>query len=297
MMENLKLYNNVEIPPIGMGTFPLEGQKMVVAVDAALSCGYRAFDTAYGYGNDDSLGIALRKALTKYGMTRQDVFITTKVGDLLNHGAPTGTYFYNSPSCLSKDFKKNVMDQIESAFRHLHTDYLDLLLIHHPFPDCHTEIWGYLEEAYRTGKVRAIGVSNYGERHLKQLTAHASVKPMVNQFEHHPLNTKKHLVDYCRNTGIQVEAYSPLLVMNPNFVNSKVFMALADKYGKSIPQIILRWDVQLGIIPIPKSGNPGRLKENISVFDFELTDAEMEMIDALNQDFKLIPESVYCPGY
>lgn len=296
-MEKIRLYNNVEIPAIGMGTFPLRGSKMAVAVDAALGCGYRAFDTAYGYANDSSLGRALQKALPEHGLTRQDVFITTKIGDRLNHGAPTGSYFYNSPSCVNKEVKISVAEQIESALQHLHTDYLDLLLIHHPFPDFHIEIWGYLEEVYREGKVRAIGVSNYGERHLRQLADCSSIKPMVNQFEHHPLNTKKQLVDYCRNAGIQVEAYSPLLVMNPNFVNSEVFIALANKYRKSIPQIILRWDIQLGIIPIPKSGNPLRLKENISVFDFELTPPEIAMIDSLNQDFKLLPESVYCPGY
>lgn len=296
-MENLKLYNGVEIPPIGMGTFPLQGNKMIIAVDAALGCGYRAFDTAYGYANDDSLGDALQKAMPKYGLLRKDVFVTTKIGDRLNHGAPTGSYFYNSPSCTERDVKKIVMEQIDSALRHLRSDYLDLLLIHYPYPDIHLEIWNYLEDAYREGKVRAVGVSNYRERHLKQLLEYSSLKPMVNQFEHHPLNTKKQVVEFCRAAGIQAEAYSPLLVMSPDFINSKIFSELAHKYGKSIPQIILRWDLQLGIIPIPKSGNPLRLKENISVFDFELTIAEMSMIDALNKDFKLLPESVYCPGY
>jgi diketogulonate reductase-like aldo/keto reductase len=159
------------------------------------------------------------------------------------------------------------------------------------------EVWKAMEDEYRAGRVRAIGVSNFRERHLQKVIAGGSICPMVNQFELHPLNTKKELVNYCQQLNIQVEAYSPLLVMRPEIMNAPVLHALAKKYNKSMPQIILRWDIQQGVIPIPKSGNPKRLQENIDIFDFELAPEDMQEIDFLNQDFIALPESWYCPGY
>jgi len=296
-MKSLILHNGVEMPPIGMGTFPLRGSSMDIAIDAALSCGYRAFDTAYGYCNDDSLGNSLQKYLGKYGLSRKDIFITTKIGDKLNNGSPSGNFFYNSYSCECKDIYAIVQMQINSAFHNLQIDYIDLLLIHFPYPNYYIEIWKCLEAIYKEGKVRCIGVSNFRERHLEQIINSCTIKPMVNQFEHHPLNTKKNLVEYCRKLNIQIEAYSPLMMMNSKLTNNVTLERLAAKYSKSIPQIILRWNIQLRIIPIPKSGNPLRLKENNNIFDFELTKDEVNSIYSLNENVALLPESIYCPGY
>lgn len=296
-MKNLILHNGVEMPPIGMGTFPLRGAAMDIAIDAALSCGYRAFDTAYGYCNDDSLGNSLQKYLGKYGLSRKDIFITTKIGDKLNNGSPSGKFFYNSYSCKCKDIYAVVQTQINSAFFNLQTDCIDLLLIHFPYPNYYIEIWKCLEAIYKEGKVRSIGVSNFRERHLEQIINSCAIKPMVNQFEHHPLNTKKNLVEYCQKLNIQIEAYSPLMMMNSKLTNNATLAKLAAKYSKSIPQIILRWNIQLRIIPIPKSGNPLRLKENNNIFDFELTKDEVNSIYGLNENVALLPESIYCPGY
>lgn len=296
-MESLKLSNGISIPAIGMGTFPLQGVQMQNAVKAALVNGYRAFDTAYGYNNDIYLGDALKLALSELNLNREDVFITSKIGDELIDGRPTGCYFYDAPSCINRDVRKVVESQIESVLNNLHTDYLDMLLIHYPYPHIHTEIWSYLEEAYNKGVVKAIGVSNYRERHLDELISQCTIRPMLNQYEHHPLNTKKEVLQYCKREDIIVQAYSPLLVMNPKLTNNSMLIRIASSHKKSIPQIILRWNIQLGIIPIPKSSNKLRLKENISIFDFELSSEEMFMIDNMNINFKALPESLYCPGY
>lgn len=288
--------NDFSIPPIGLGTFPLRGEQMNLAVASALSCGYRLFDTAYGYENDDSLGIALSEALPAIGMTRKDIFLTSKIGDKLLNGAPTGSFFYDSPSCLNRNVEDVVKMQMESTLNHLKTDYVDILLIHYPYPT-HKRIWKVFEKFYQEGMVKVIGVSNYRKRHLMDLMEDCSISPMVNQYEHHPLNTKKEVLEYCKLNHIVVEASSPLLLMQQPITESPVLKSLSLKYGKSISQIILRWNIQLGIIPIPKSGNPKRIKENLSVFDFALTDDEIKSIDGMNENYINLPESLYCPGY
>lgn len=296
-MKNMILSNGVEMPPIVMGTFPLQGAAMNIAVDSALSSGYRAFDTAYGYGNDDSLGDSLRQHLKKHGLKRSDIFITTKIGDRLNNGWPTGSYFYDSKSSKTKDTHSIIDAQIQSALQNLKIDYIDLLLIHYPYPDFFIEIWDYLETYYTKGIARAIGVSNFRERHLEKIFKFCKIIPMVNQVEHHPLNTRKTLMGYCQKRNIQIEAYSPLLIINQKLTKCAKLNDLAKKYSKSIHQIIIRWNIQLGVIPIPKSSNPSRLLENINVFDFELTKDDMIVVDSLNEDYALLPESINCPGY
>lgn len=296
-MSKLILLNGISIPSIGMGTFPLHGIAMDIAIDAALSCGYRAFDTAYGYNNDDSLGNSLQKHISNYGLTRKDIFITTKIGDKLIQGRPTGMFFYNSYSCSNRNIKDIVEKQLKSSLNHLHTDYIDLLLLHYPYPDYYPEIWHCMETLYLEGKVRAIGVSNFRERHLDKIIDTSTIKPMINQIEHHPLNTREKLVKYCKKLNMLIEASSPLLMMNRKLIKSELLSSLSIKYSKSIPQIILRWDIQLGIIPIPKSSNKFRLKENIDIYDFELTNEEVHKISALNENFTMLPESLYCPGY
>ena len=291
------LSNGVEIPSFGMGTYPLKGQALTKAIIAATSCGYRAFDTAKAYGNEESLGNALQEAYRINRLKRSDVFITSKIGENLNHGIPDGILFYATYPNEKRDIADIVSKQLNEILKNLRTDYLDLLLIHWPFPDYFVEIWKAMEDEYRTGRVRAIGVSNFRERHIQKIVNSRSIVPMVNQFELHPMNTKKALVDYCQKLKIQVQAYSPLLVMNKKLINAPILKLLAQKYKKSIPQIILRWNIEQGVIPIPKSGNPIRLQENINIFDFELTEEDMYGIDLLNENHSGVVESRYCPGY
>ena len=285
------------MPCIGMGTYPLQGRAMTEAVIAAVQCGYRAFDTAYAYENEDSLGNALQEVYRTTGLKRAEVFITSKIGDRLDHGTPDGKLFHASYPNEKRDIRGIVSRQLSETLKNLQTDYLDLLLIHWPHPDYFVEVWKSMEGEYRAGRVRSIGVSNFRERHLRKIAEAGSICPMVNQFELHPLNTKKELIKYCQRLDIQIEAYSPLLVMRREIMDAPVLKLLAKKYNKSMPQIILRWDVQQGVIPIPKSGNSARLRENINIFDFELTPEDMQGIDALNQDFIGLSESWYCPGY
>lgn len=291
------LSNGVQMPGIGMGTYPLQGRAMTKAVVAAVQCGYRAFDTAHAYANEGSLGNALQEAYRISGVKRAEVFITSKIEDRLDNGTPDGKLFQGFSPNEKRDIRGIVAEQLTETLKHLQTDYLDLLLIHWPHPDCFVDVWKAMEDEYRAGRVRSIGVSNFRERHLQKIIDAGSIVPMVNQFELHPLNTKKNLIKHCQRLNIQVEAYSPLLVMRPEIMNAPVLSSLAKKYNKSLPQIILRWDVQQGVIPIPKSGNPERLRENIDIFDFELTPEDMQGIDSLNQDFIALSESWYCPGY
>lgn len=291
------LSNGVEIPSVGMGTYPLKGEELTKAIVAATSCGYRAFDTAKAYGNEVSLGNALKEAYRINRLQRSDVFITSKIGENLDHGIPDCKLFYDTNPNEKRDIPGIVSKQLDEILKNLRTDYLDLLLIHWPFPDYFVEIWKAMEGEYRTGRVRSIGVSNFRERHIQKIIDHGAIVPMVNQFELHPLNTKKVLLDYCQKHKIQVQAYSPLAVMNKKLLNAPILDFLSRKYKKSIPQIILRWNIEEGVIPIPKSGNPIRLKENINIFDFELTDEDMSGINLLNENYTGLVESKYCPGY
>lgn len=295
---NRILMNGLEIPSIGMGTYPLKGKALIKAIIAATQNGYRLFDTAQAYGNEADLGIAIQEACKINHLQRTDLFITSKIGEnLLNNGIPDGKLFYISHSDEKKNIETIVSRQVDQILLNLHTDYLDLLLMHWPFPDFLEEIWRAMENEYYNGKVKAIGVSNFRERHLMKIINSGSIIPMINQFELHPLNTKKTLIDFCCRFNIQVQAYSPLLVMNEKLTSAPILKQLADKYNKSIPQIILRWDIEQGIIPIPKSGNPTRLKENMEIFDFELTAEDIKNIDLLNENYSSLVESRYCPGY
>ena len=291
------LSNGVEIPSVGMGTYALKGEALTKAIVAATSCGYRAFDTANAYGNEESLGNALKEAYRINRLKRSDVFITSKIGENFNHGIPDGKLFYATYPNEKRDITGIVSNQLDEILKNLRTDYLDLLLIHWPFPDYFVEIWKVMEGEYRTGRVRAIGISNFRERHIQKIIDSGTIVPMVNQFELHPRNTKKALVDYCQKLEIQVQAYSPLAVMDKKLINAPILNLLSQKYKKSTPQIILRWNIEQGVIPIPKSGNPVRLQENINIFDFELTDEDMNGINLLNENHSGVVESRYCPGY
>ena len=265
---------------MAIGTNWMKYDELRKILVAGFSAGFRAIDTARDYGNEAVVGKALRDALKDVGLRREEVFVTTKIG--------------NGQQRLG-----NIKEQMAISLDNLRTDYVDLWLMHWPYPGFYENTWEKMIGVYKSGQARAIGVANYGVRHFKQLLAgNPEVVPMVNQMEYHPLRTAKDLTTYMRQHDIRIQAYAPLCRLVPPLKESKLLKSLAEKYGKSLGQIILRWHVQQGdVMPVFKSYKPERFKENIDIFDFELTEDEMVEIDTLNQDYKYHIESVNCPGY
>ncbi len=264
MPTNLKdtttLHNGVKMPWVGLGVFKVkEGEEVVQSVKAAIKNGYISIDTAAIYKNEEGVGQAIEES----GVPREELFITTKV--------------WNSDQGY-----ETTLEAFETSLNKLGLDYLDLYLIHWPGKDKYKETWKALEKLYKDGRVRAIGVSNFLVHHLEDLISTAEIKPMVNQVEFHPHLTQKELLAYCKKEGIQLEAWSPL--KQGQLLNEPVLEDLAHKYNKSVAQVILRWDLQHGVVTIPKSIKEHRIIENADLFDFELSAEDMDKIDELNQD-------------
>lgn len=264
IMMNLKsatkLANGVEMPWFGLGVFKVqEGQEVIDSVKAAIKAGYRSIDTASVYGNEEGVGQAIRES----GVAREELFITTKVWNTEQGYDSTLAAFDQS---LSK----------------LGLDYADLYLVHWPIRAKYKDTWRALEKLYADGKVRAIGVSNFQIDHLEDLLADATVKPMVNQVELHPLLNQLELREYCKAQGIQIEAWAPLA--QGHLLDNEVLADIAARHNKTLPQVILRWDLQNGIVTIPKSVKEERIIANADIFDFELSEEEISRINALNRD-------------
>ncbi|UZD45801.1 aldo/keto reductase [Peribacillus frigoritolerans] len=274
MVKNLQdtttLHNGVKMPWFGLGVFKVEeGPELVNAVKVAIKHGYRSIDTAAIYENEEGVGQGIREGLKEAGISREDLFVTSKVWNAdLGYESTIGAY--------------------EKSLQKLGLEYLDLYLIHWPVEGKYKEAWRALETLYKEGKVKAIGVSNFQIHHLKDLMEDAEVKPMVNQVECHPRLTQKEVQAFCKEQGIQLEAWSPL--MQGELLDNEVLQAIATKHGKSVAQVILRWDLQNGIVTIPKSTKEHRIVENSTVFDFELTEEEMNQIDGLNQNHRVGPD-------
>ncbi|MFD0672174.1 aldo/keto reductase [Cohnella sp. GCM10027633] len=264
------LANGVKMPWLGLGVFKVEeGAELVDAIRAAVRFGYRSIDTAAIYGNEASVGEGIRQALKDNGLSREDLFVTSKA--------------WNSDLGY-----ESTLAAYETSLAKLGLEYLDLYLIHWPVAGKYKEAWRALEKLYNDGRVRAIGVSNFHVHHLKDLMGGAEIKPMVDQVEFHPLLAQRELLAYTREQGIQFEAWSPL--MQGELLNDPTLQAIADRHGKSVAQVILRWDLQHGVVTIPKSTKEARIIENGSLFDFELTQAEMGEIDAMNRDRRVGPD-------
>ncbi|WP_088833594.1 aldo/keto reductase [Paenibacillus tyrfis] len=264
------LNNGKAMPWFGIGVFKVEdGPELVDAVKAAVAHGYRSIDTAAIYDNERSVGQAIREALQETGLSREDLFVTSKVWNAdLGYEATLAAY--------------------ETSLEKLGLDYLDLYLIHWPVAGKYKDAWRALEALYKTGRVKAIGVSNFQIHHLEDLMKDAEIKPMVNQVELHPRLSQQALRDFCARHDIQIEAWSPL--MQGQLLDNPVLQEISARHGKSVAQVILRWDLQHGIVTIPKSTKAHRIIENASVFDFELTSEEMARIDALNQNLRVGPD-------
>jgi len=306
MIKSVLLSNGVEMPHMGLGTYPMKGTELTDAVINAYQAGYRLIDTADNYYNEPDLGESLQALYAQTDAKRRDLFLVSKVSDelyepgTLGGGMNKGKYFWKSSPVMQQPdaTRKVVKMKIEETLRNLRTDYLDLYLMHWPYPDFFEEIWFEMEQIYHEGKVRAIGVCNCRERHFEKLRKSCSVFPMVNQFETSPINTKVSLVDYCNGNNTKIMVYSPLMSLRVKNITAyqQYIEALSQKYNRNAAQINLRFDVQRGLVPIPKSSHAGRLKANINVFDFTLTDDEMSKLFSFNVNYQTLPESRSCPG-
>ena len=255
-MEFATLNNGVKMPMAGIGTFLLTPDEAEASVLSALSCGYRLIDTANAYVNEKAVGRAMRKS----GLKREEIFLETKLW-------PS---FYEQA------------DAVEKTLARLDTDYIDLLLIHQPAGNY---LAGYrqMERAYKEGKVRAIGLSNFNEAQIREILDVCEVKPAVLQTEVHPYSQEKALKAFLDKEGIVIQAWYPLGHGDKALIQEPLFAELGKKYGKTSAQIILRWHIQDGNIVIPGSKNPAHIRDNFNLFDFALTDAEMAQIAAMDQ--------------
>jgi len=259
------LSNNVKMPVLGFGTFKVEdGKQTADAVRQALEIGYRHIDAAAIYNNEEGVGQGIKES----GVPREEIFLTSKV--------------WNTDQGY-----ENTLKAFEVSLEKLGTDYLDLYLIHWP-KDLSKETWKALEKLYKDGRVKAIGVSNFKEHHLKEIMKDAEINPMVNQVEFHPQLAQPELLKLCKANGIQVVAWGPL--MQGKIFKVELMKELAKKYNKTIAQITLRWDIQSGVVTIPKSTNPVRIKGNSEIFDFEITKEDMQRISILNTGERIGPD-------
>ena len=260
-----RLHNGVQMPYLGLGVYLAdEGEMVQNAVGWALEAGYRHIDTASAYLNEAGVGKAIRGS----GLDRNSVFVTSKV--------------WNTDQGY-----ESTLEAFEKSLERLGMEHLDLYLIHWPVAGKYRETWRALEKLYREGRIRAIGVSNFLRHHLEDLLQSAEIVPMVNQMEFHPWLVQQELLDFCRAKGIQYEAWSPL--MRGAVVQVPEIEALARKYGKTEAQIVLRWNLQKGVVTIPKSANKERIAANAGIFDLELAPEDMARIAGLDRSHRIGP--------
>ena len=258
----IEMNNGVKIPLLGLGTYLSEsGSVAEKAVKSALDIGYRHIDTARFYNNEESIGKAVRTHI----IHRKEIFVTTKLWNS-DHGY------------------KQALEAFEGSLNRLDIEYIDLFLIHWPVEKLRNETWKALEKVYKEGKCKAIGVSNYTVRHLKELLEVCEIKPVINQVEFHPFLFQKELMEYCRKNDILLEGYSPFA--KGKRLNDPRLEPLAKKYNKTNAQIIVRWHLQHEVVVIPKSSNTERIKENSEVYDFNISEEDMNYINSLNENYR-----------
>jgi diketogulonate reductase-like aldo/keto reductase len=264
-LQSVGLLNNgVKIPRLGLGVYQTPpGESTLRAIKYALKIGYRHIDTAWLYGNEIDVGRAIRES----GIEREEIFITTKV--------------WNSDQGY-----QSTLAACDRSLKLLGLPYVDLYLIHWPVEGRGKDTWKAMIQLLNEGKTRAIGVSNFEVFHLQEIFQNFDVIPSVNQVEFHPFLFQEKLLEFCKNSNIQLEAYSPLT--RGQRLNHHILVGLAKKYGKSSAQILIRWNLQHGLVVIPKSIHENRIRENIQVFDFQLEETDMKLLNSLNEDLHTI---------
>lgn len=265
-IPQIVLNNGISIPQIGLGLWKVQDEQVChSAVSTALGCGYTHFDSAQYYENEKFLGDALQNAFGTQEFSRDDVFVTTKLQN-------DNQYF------------DDVIPSFDESLENLGMDYVDLFLVHFPVTETRRPAWRKMEEIYKSGRAKSIGVSNYTIRHLEELLRECDVIPAVNQVEIHVFLQQSELRQYCKEKGILVQAYSPLA--HGNSLDDSTLADIANKHSKSSEQIMLRWCVQQEIVVLPKSVHEQRIRENIDIFDFELDEQDLARIQNLECDFR-----------
>lgn len=258
-MEYTVLSNGVRMPMLGYGVYQVTKDECERCVLDALKAGYRSIDTAQAYFNEEEVGAAIEKS----GVKREEIFLTSKVW-IENYGY------------------ENCRKSVETSLKKLRTDYLDLILLHQPFADYYGA-WRALEDLYEEGKLRAIGVSNFYPDRMVDIASFVRIRPMVNQVETHPFNQQTEAKAYMDKYGVQIEAWAPFGEGRGGLFENGTLKEIGAQYGKTTAQVMLRWHMQRGVVVIPKSTHAQRMAENFDVFDFQLTDADMERIAALDK--------------
>ena len=266
-VPNLKLNTGAQIPQIGFGLWRnTNAEECKQSIKDALQVGYTHFDDAQVYDNEEFLGQALKES----GVDRKSLFITTKIASNRNGNSN------QTPDRLVPSF--------EESLKKLQMDYVDLLLLHFPLTDLRQVAWPIMEDIYKSGRSKAIGVSNYTVRHLKELLADCKVRPAVNQVELSVVLQQPELVDYCKAEGIIVQAYTPLA--EGHFFNDPTLVEVAKKHNKSVPQVMLRWCIDSGVVALTKSTHKDRIAENFNIFDFKLNADDMAKLKGLDQNYR-----------
>jgi diketogulonate reductase-like aldo/keto reductase len=271
-IPKVKLTTSAEIPAIGLGLWKVKDEaEFKTAFTAGLQAGYRHFDSAQAYDNEQYLGAAWHAAEVK----REDIFITTKIA-VQHFGA------------------KHVASSFAESLKKLQTQYVDLLLLHFPVTLLRKKSWLALEEIYKAGEAKSIGVSNYTIKHLEEMKSYATIMPAINQVELHVFLQQPELIEYCQQHKIAVEAYSPLAHARAG-AEEPVLNEIATKYNKTYAQVMLRWCVEQGLIVLPKSVTPSRIQENIEIFDFKLNKSDMNKLAALDQAMRTCWDPTHVP--
>lgn len=293
-MIKLETKNGTVVPEVGLGTFGLTAE----AFSKAIEVGYRLIDTSDDYRNEMMIGQQLESLYKKSIISREDLFIQTKVSDDASFcdDPLNGVFFWkNSPLMQRHSVEEVMREKIQTSKRRLKTDYLDSVLLHFPYPDYFVEMWDVLCRIKEEEHIRYIGVSNFSERHFKALSKKCE-KPSINQTYFSPIGCRQGISDYCNMNEILMMTYSPLMDYHRKMINYPIITDCAGKYGKSPSQIILRWNIERGSIPCPKSNNSIRLRSNFDILDFKLEQQEVIAISNLNYNYQYLPESKYCPG-
>jgi diketogulonate reductase-like aldo/keto reductase len=268
-VPNIKFNDGNEIPQVGFGLWQNKDEaECVESVVMAVNAGYRHFDTAQIYGNEQYLATGLKRA----GLERKDTFITTKIA--------AQRFYY-------------VIKSFEESLSKLGTDYVDLLLLHFPVTLLRGSAWKHLEDLHKAGKAKSIGVSNYTIRHLERLLKNCEIVPAVNQVEIHVFLQQPELLAYCHEKGIVVEAYSPLA--HGKGIDDPELVRIGSKYHKTATQVMLRWCVENGTVPLPKSTHKDRIEQNIGIFDFKLDTSDMKAIGKLNKNMRTCVDPTHVP--